>query len=210
MTVERKDTMPTSTIEQTRRRTSPMWLAVGLAIGLIAAPAAAVAATITAVNIIGPNGVRAQVSAAGQLETTPASPSSLRVFYKLGIAGDLCTPIYTAPPGTSLILQQVSVDVFADPSPGSGDTIALSTDDQCQNLLFDDNPSTIGATVFPLGPGIVVPGGHSLYAIGKDLVEGEVYGYGYVVPVADAPTPTLATGSLAHLGADAVQRSTGP
>jgi hypothetical protein len=202
--------MSTSPTEPTRRRTSPMWLAVGLAIGLIAAPAAAVAATITAVNIIGPTGARAQVSAAGQLETTTAGPSSLRVFYKLGIAGDVCTPIYTAPPGTSLILQQVSVDVFADPSAGSGDNIAVSTDDQCQNLLFDDNPSTIGATVFPLGSGVVVPAGRSLYAIGKDLVEGEIYGYGYVVPNVDAPNPTVATGSAAHLGADAAQGNARP
>lgn len=197
--------MTTTTNETKQRRTSPLWLAVGLAIGLIVAPAAAVAATISAVNLIGPNGVKAQVTRAGQLETAPTGPSSLKVFYKLGVSGDECIPVYTAPAGQSLILQQVTLDVFADPSPGSGDDIALSTDSQCQNLLLDDNPAATGAMVFPLGSGVVVPGGHSIYAIAKDEVEGEIYGYGYLVPIADAPSPTLAGGSAARLGPDAAQ-----
>jgi hypothetical protein len=194
--------MSTSTTERKQRRTSPIWLAVGLAIGLIAAPAAAVAATISAVNIIGANGTKAQVTRDGQVEIAPASPTSLKVFYDLDILGGECQPVYTAPAGYSLVLQQVTVDVFSDASPGSGDTIAMATDADCQNLLFDDNPSTIGATVFPLGSGIVVPAGHRLYAIAQDLVQGEVYGYGYLVPVGDAPTPTLSTpGSSARLHA---------
>lgn len=173
------------------RRTSPMWLAVGLAIGLLVAPAAAVAATITAVNLVGPNGVKAQVTKAGQLETVTAPPTQTRVFYDLNLHGSACRVAYTAPPGYSLILQQVSVDVFGDTTPGTADSVALATDSACHNQLFDDNPSSVGAITFPLGTGIVIPAGHSIYAIARDNIDAEIYGYGYVVPAGQAPTATV-------------------
>lgn len=197
--------MSTPHNEATHRRTSPLWLAVGLAIGLIVAPAAAVAATLGAVNLVGADGVKAQVTKAGQLETAPSQPTSFKAFYDLDVSGSTCNVAYTAPAGYSLVLQQVTVDVFADTTPGSGDTIALSTDSKCKNLLFDDNPSTTGAWVFPLGPGVVVPAHHSIYDIAKDNIEGELYGYGYLVPVADAPNPTLSAPGVSHLGASATR-----
>ncbi len=173
------------------RRTSPMWLAVGLAIGLFIAPAAAVAATITAVNLVGPNGVKAQVTRAGQLETVTAPPGATRVFYDLNVQGGTCKVAYTPPPGYSLILQQVSVDVFADTTPGSADNVAMATNSTCTNALFDDNPGSVGATTFPLGNGVVVPAGKHLYVIARDNIQAEVYGYGYVVPVGQAPNATV-------------------
>jgi hypothetical protein len=183
--------MPTTPKQS--RRTSPLWLAVGLAVGLILAPAAAVAATIGAVKLVGADNVTAQVTRAGQLETAIAQPTTFRAFYDLNLGGSTCDTVYTAPAGYSLIVQQVTIDVFADTTPGSGDTVSVATDNNCQNLLFDDNPPSNGASVFPLGPGIVVPAGHSLYAIAKDNVEAEIYGYGYLVPVADAPSATQST-----------------
>jgi hypothetical protein len=181
------------------RRTSPLWLAVGLAIGLVLAPAAAVAATIGAVKLVGADNVTAQVTRAGQLETAIAQPTLFRAFYDLNLGGSTCDTVYTAPSGYSLILEQVTIDVFADTTPGSGDTVSVATDDNCQNLLLDENPPSNGATVFPLGSGIVVPAGHSIYAIAKDNVEAEVYGYGYLVPVADAPSATQSTPGNVHL-----------
>jgi hypothetical protein len=47
--------------------------------------------------------------------------------------------------------------------------------------------------VFPFGPGVVIPAGKSLYGFADVSVE--VYGYGYLVPVATAPnlTPSIAS-----------------
>lgn len=176
-----------------KRRTSPMWLAVGLAIGLLIAPAAAVAATITAVNLVGPNGVKAQVTRAGQLETVTAPPTTTRVFYDLNLQGGDCRVAYTAPKGYSLILEQVAVDVFGDTTPGSADNVVLATNSSCTNELLADNPGSVGAATFPLGNGVVIPSGRSLYAVAHDNIQAEVYGYGYLVPVSQAPTATVSS-----------------
>lgn len=189
------------------RRTHPIWLGAGLALGLLLATGTAVAATAGVVSLVGPNGVAAQVTRAGQLEVAPAAPATSRAFYDLDLGGAVCTPIYTAPAGESLVLQEVTVDIYADTSPGSGDNVQVTTDAACQDPLFDDNPSSVGATVFPLGSGVVVPAGHRLYAIANDNILAEVYGYGYLVPVRDAPNPTVAAaGSGAVTARHAQQR----
>jgi hypothetical protein len=159
---------------------------VGLVIGLIAAPAAAVAATFSVVKIVGSNGTKAIVARTGQLSTTVADPNSFRAFHKYGI-GASCAPIFTAPSGSSMIVTQITVDVYV-----VGSQIGVSTSSSCNGLLLDWNTATIGAMVFPLGPGIVIPAGKSLYAFTVGGTGVEMYGYGYTVPVAAAPklTPT--------------------
>ncbi len=183
-------TSSTTDAPSTPRRVGPWWLASGLALGLVLAGGTAVAATAAVVGLVGPNGARAQVTKAGQLEVAPAAPTSFRAFYVLNVSGATCEPIYTAPAGSSLVLQQVTVDVFTDASPGSGDNVAVTTDPTCLQPVLDVNPASVGATVFPLGSGFVVPAGHHLYAIAKDNVGAELYGYGYLVPVAAAPNAT--------------------
>ena len=169
-----------------RRWASPLWLTVGLVIGLIAAPAVAVAATLSVVNIAGPNGTKAVVAKTGQIATTVADPGSFRAFHKYGVIGT-CVKIFTAPPGTSMIVTQLTEDVYV-----KGNQVGVSTGAACVSLMVDWNPPTIGAMVFPLGPGIVIPAGKSLYAIAYGGTAAEIYGYGYTVPVAAAPkvTPT--------------------
>jgi hypothetical protein len=162
--------------------------------GLLLAPTAAVAAVVGVVNIAGPNGTKAVVAKTGQLATAPADPSTFRTFAKYSLGGNVCTKVYTAPPGSSLILTQVTVDAFQVTSTLSGNQIAVSTAPTCLKLLVDWNPPSVGAQPFPLGPGNVIPSGHSLYAEAYGTTEAEVYGYGYLVPVKDAPTPT---GSIA-------------
>jgi hypothetical protein len=86
-----------------------------------------------------------------------------------------------------MIVTQLTVDVYA-----LGNQVGVSTSPSCLGLMLDWNPPTIGAMVFPLGPGIVIPAGKSLYAGTQGGTAAEIYGYGYTVPVAAAPkvTPT--------------------
>jgi hypothetical protein len=161
---------------------------VGLIVGMVAVPVAAVAATISVVNIAGPKGTKVIVSKPGQLLTAPADPNNFRAFHYYNVP-TACTKLYTAPAGSSLILTQVTMDAYTTTSNATG----LSTDAACHNLLTDWNPATIGAMVFPFGPGVVIPAGKSLYGFADVSVE--VYGYGYLVPVATAPnlTPSIAS-----------------
>ena len=186
------------TSERTTNRTgvSRAWVAVALVAGLVLAPAAAVATTtLTGVTITGANHVTAAVTPAGQLETANEPPSAIRSFYFYNIDnGDGCLKAYTAPTGYSFILEQVTVDVWEDTSPGPANNLGLAPQSTCAFLYADENPSGVGATVFPFGPGIVIPSGKSLYAVANGDVDGEIYGYGYLVPTADAPVQTPAIG----------------
>ena len=167
-----------------RRGRAPLWLTIGLIAGVVLAPVAAVAATLSVVNIAGTNGARAYVAKTGQISTSVSDPKTFRAFHKYGVNG-ACQKVYTSPAGQSTIVTQVTIDVFV-----LGNEIGMSTGASCAGLLLDWNPTAVGAQVFPFGPGIVVPAGKSLYAVTYGGTNSEIYGYGYTVPVADAPATT--------------------
>jgi hypothetical protein len=186
-----KDARPA--IEKSRRP-GPWWLVVGLVIGLVIAPTAAVAATLSLVNIAGPNGTKAVVTKDGQLLTVSANAESVRYFHYYRLAeGTGCTKVFTAPTGQSLILTQVSADVWDDPSPGASNEVLVTTDPTCHAVMAESNPGTTGAQDFQFDPGVVIPPGKSLYAQAGDAIQCDIVGSGYLVPVADAPSETLAT-----------------
>lgn len=168
-----------------------------LAVGLVFAPVAAVAATVGVVKLTG-DGVTATVTGAGQLDTAKVAPSALRAFHYADLVGTGCHAIYVAPKGWSLVLQEVTVDVTVDGTPGPGINVRLATDPACHRQFADDNPPSVGPSSFAVTPGIVVSPGRGLYGIADNGVSAEVYGYGYVVPSADAPTPTPAQPGAAH------------
>jgi hypothetical protein len=170
-----------------------MWVVVALVVGLIMAPAAAVAATLVEVHVVGANGVAASLTRGGQLTTGQASPGTLRAFHYYDLEGSVCEAVYTPPIGYAFVLQSLAIDVFNAGAPGPGVNVRVATNAACDAQVADDNPSATGATSYVISPGIVIPSGHSLYAIGDNGIGGEVYGFGYLEPNRDAPTPTGAT-----------------
>jgi len=175
-----------------RRGARSGWLIAGLAAGILLAPTAAVAAGVSVYSLVGPNGTKAAVTKAGQLQTTTIDPTMFRAFSDYGFTGlNECAREFTVPHGKSLILTDVSWDVWRDPTPGSGNDVWLSTSPSCNAPLMDWNPGAIGAQEFSFGQGLVVTQGHSVYASSTGGTLGaEFYAHGYLVPSADAPNPT--------------------
>jgi hypothetical protein len=168
------------------------WLVAGLLAGVILAPAAAVAATLSTVRIVGTDGVTVSVASSGQLATAAVSPNALHVFHFYNLSGSTCDAVYTSPHGSALVLETITVDVYSAGSPGPGVNLRVASNASCRAQLADVNPSTVGATSIGLSPGVVIPAGKSLYAIGDNNAAAELYGYGYLVPAADAPVGTSA------------------
>ena len=180
--------------QEPRSRRAPRsgWLVAGLVAGILLAPTAAVAAGVSVYSLVGPNGTKAAVTKAGQLQTTTIDPTMIRAFSDSGYTGgNECTRDFTVPHGKSLILTDATWDIWRDPTPGSGNDVWLSTASNCSSFLMDYNPGSVGAQEFTFGQGIVVTQGHSVYAssAGGNL-GAEYYAHGYLVPSADAPNPT--------------------
>ncbi len=179
------------------------WLAVGVAVGLILAPAAAVAAGVGVTSLIGSNGTKVAVTGAGQLATAPADASRYRSFTDANLnsgGATGCQTLYTAPRGWSFVLTQITVDAWADPTPGAFNGAAIYLGTGCTRLIADWNPPTVGAFVFPFSPGIVVPHGHSVAAYVNGGVKAEAFGSGYLIPVSDARIATSVTERPARTG----------
>lgn len=180
-----------------RRVSGPWWLVAGLVVGVVAAPAAAVAATLSVVNLVGPNGSKAVVTKGGQVLTVPANPEAAHTFHYYDLTSSTgCTKVYTAPHGVSLVFTQGLVDVWSDTTPGSGNFVALSTSPTCSNVFAESNPAVVGAVPFTFDPGIVISSGKSLYADAGANIATDVLGYGYLLPVADAPVTTSSSTGL--------------
>ena len=190
------------------RGMSPGWLAAGVAVGVILAPVAAVAAGAGVTSLVGPNGTKAAVARTGQLLTNPADVNSIRIFTNLdslqaGGTSTGCVPLYIVPAGDSLVLTQLTIDTWVDPTPGTSNNVIFWTGTsgtKCMNPIGDVNPPTFGDTVLPFSPGYVVPAGDDVAGIAGGGVSAEVYAMGYLVPVADAPHLTGVAGGLARVG----------
>jgi hypothetical protein len=104
-----------------------------------------------------------------------------------------CTPIATAPAKKGLVVTDVELNIYADPSPGPGNNVLLSTGAGCTTLVGDVNPASIGETDFSFGPGLALAAGQSLYASQELQVAGETYVNGYTVASSEVTaTPTMA------------------
>jgi hypothetical protein len=129
----------------------------------------------------------------GTVNAQPAPASALRSFATFGLQGGLgCVRLFTPPRNQAIVVQSVTVDVFADPSPGIGQTVEVFSDPMCQDLVADVNPPTIGVTPLNFGPGVVSKTGLSAVASGS--VSAEVYGFGYLIPAAQAGTVIATSG----------------
>lgn len=181
-------------------------MVVCLIVGLLTVPTAAVAATYTSYHLIGLNGVRINATSSGQAETASGNPSLFRAFHYANLTGSDCTAVYNPPSGWAFVLESLTVDIVQPQTAGPGINVRVATDAQCDDDIADLNPTAVGATTFPLTSGIVLPSGDSLYAISDNGVSAEIYGFGYIEPLADAPNLTSGQPGSAQLRVNHNQR----
>ena len=153
------------------------------------APAAAYAA-VSLVGIVGSNGKRAQVTGANQLQTAEATPSQFRAinFFVVGSSG--CDTIFTAPSTKGFVLKQALFDVWANPTPGAGEFVAIYGEPTCSNPVALINPESVNGYVVPFEPGFAVKSGSSLYGTTGGSVAADLYLLGYLVPKSAVPATT--------------------
>jgi hypothetical protein len=174
----------------------------------IALGGTAFAAGATVVNIADPNTPAniAHVNSSGQLQTAGSTSVTNTVTTELtapsayvdgavadAIGGDGCVVIATPPSGKAMIVRDVTVDVFSDPSPGEGDNLPIFTGTTCEEggvAIGDVNPPTVGVTTLPFDPGLGVPAKSGLSAFANGSVDAEIYVDGYSVPSSQVPAST--------------------
>jgi hypothetical protein len=160
------------------------------------------AATGTVVNIAdGTNAARvAHVNASGGLQVAGtvtaqlAAPVNYVHGSSFGISNTVgCVQIATAPPTNAMVIREVKVDVYNDPTPGTGQTLEIFQGASCVTLIANLNPNSVGQVVVPFDPGVAVPAGSSLSAQATGSVRAETYTDGYLVPSSQVPAAPVAT-----------------
>lgn len=174
------------------------WLVVGIAVAVLLMPSsvAVAKAGLKFTGIQGTSGNQADVSSAGQLLTTAASPSSsfeTRDVILHTTSGAIVTP----PAGDALVITSIENDVYNLTASGPGDGLAVFVSTSAcstSNILsyyHGINPPTVGEFDLAFNPGIVVPNGDALCGfLASSAVEDESTAVGYAIPAADAQAET--------------------
>jgi hypothetical protein len=153
------------------------------------------------------SGQRAFVSGSGQVNVTRAGAKSF--FTHVSDPSTGVFQIAAKPPsGRALVVTSIAVDAYRVLATGvfKNFSFALSTTNAtCATtgeFVADVNPATVGVTVLPFDPGLVVPSGRSLCVKNGDTtnLRAEVYVYGYLIPASAAPAGTASLGG-AGIGA---------
>lgn len=177
------------------------WIACGIIVGVVIAPGAALAA-FSDVRVVGIFGSPpAAVTAAHQLRVTEIDPANIRrTSFDFASFSQQCLP-FPAPAGSALMLKQLSVDVYSNPSPGVGDAVGLYATTNCTDLITSVTPSSTGVTVIPFEPGIAIRsgGGFSLLRFGDVLARVNLLAYTMPANAVPASTQNLSRSSKSSL-----------
>jgi hypothetical protein len=170
------------------------YLLLGLLSTISIGVATAGMAATTQVNVTDPKQTNriSRVTPDGHLSVREVPPVS---YYHNGTftldAASGCTMIAAAPEGKALIVRQVRIDVYADPSPGSNNYVALYADSACLTVVGDVNPGALGQTIVSFDPGVSIPQGSAMYASLSGAVQAETYVDGYSVDPTVAPSANV-------------------
>ena len=171
------------------------WLVIGVCITALVMPTAAFASgALTWTGIEGQNKLKADVTASGQLMTSPADVTSAFNSPLFGFnSGVGLIGIYAPPSGEAAVITSIHVDmanvsgsdadVILDTGAGSGSESSCSFTGNVDEV----DTSTDGTTVLPFSPGYVLPAGQSLCGAVGGNAEAIVSANGYLIPAADAP-----------------------
>jgi hypothetical protein len=184
------------------------WLIAGAVAALVLVPTVAVA-TASVVTLQGsPSGKKTNVTGAGQMLTATASPASFFQNASSAFGSTTREPVATPPAGLALVVTTIHVDVYYDPSPGSGQEIEFNvetgtscTGSQVGSYWESLNPPSVQEIDIPLEPGLGIPSGDSLCGITVGSVDTEASVSGYTVPPG-----TVTSGPLHRVSAPPGQR----
>ena len=77
-------------------------------------------------------------------------------------------------PGKALIVRQVRINTFENPTPGTGNNVILWVGTGgCDQLVGDVNPASIGLDTVTFDPGLGIPAGSKLFAYKQGGVSAE-------------------------------------
>ena len=109
-------------------------------------------------------------------------------FHAIRTVGTGCVTLAAPPSGRALVIQQIRVNTFVNPTPNSGNWVAVWLGANCVGTVVATlNPSTLGVTTIPLGPGFAIPQGQVLSTKTFNSVQAEVYADGFSLPAAQVP-----------------------
>jgi hypothetical protein len=148
-------------------------------------------AAATAVNIADPSATTrvAKVDVGNRLAVQEVPPSTYFHAANYDVdTGSGCVVLATPPAGKALIIRDVRVDAWKDPTPGQGQYVGIFANASCNYPdVAEVNPATVGQTMVPFDPGLAIPNGSSLSVLVGGSVGVAVYVDGYQVPSAVAP-----------------------
>jgi hypothetical protein len=167
------------------------FIAVIISLGSVAYAAGAL------VTIVDPvTSSKAKVSAGGRLEVSVDEPVTTRLaspaatfhtFNSMSSASG-CINLATPPAGTGFVIQQVRVNTHINPTPGTGQFVAIYSTANCSTLpKAGVNPPTIGFTSVTFGPGLTIPQGQAISARVNGSVQAEIFVDGFRLPAAQVP-----------------------
>jgi hypothetical protein len=206
-----------------------VWLAIGVLVTLLVVPSTAYAAALKFTGIEGTSTNKADVTPAGQLLTTEASPTTYESYDANGnevssfAAGQACQAVSPIlPAGESYIVQDISaaiqtsnVQVVTGTTNSENSQVAFVVAQPSANFCTTVSGYTpIGIAVAPAGntgtvdlpqrPGFVIPNGYQIYALAGGTAS-FVTTNGYLIPSSDAPSAP-AVQSQGHRMAGLLQR----
>jgi hypothetical protein len=169
------------------RRPRPALFVAGIALFVLAAGAAYAASA---------KPDRASTSAA--LSSSSGSGIKPSNFFHAAVtgltSGGGCIVIARPAEGQALIVTQVRLNTFADPTPGGGNGIFIFTGSPnvCDGsrLVGSMNPATIGEDIVTFDPGLGIPAGSALNVFVGGSVSAEAYTDGFVVAAKQVPLTT--------------------
>jgi hypothetical protein len=167
------------------RRSRPALIVAGILIFALAAGAAYAASA-------NPD----KASTADATRASAASgPSPKDFFHSAVILPGGCSTIATPPAGKALIVRQVRIDTYENPTPGTANNVILYVGTGgCDQLVGDVNPASIGLDTITFDPGLGIPAGSKLLAY-QQGVSAEAYTDAYLVKANQVPPSTIVSPS---------------
>lgn len=138
----------------------------------------------------------AGVDNTGRLQVQTAAPSEM--FHTKAVevaASSNCVQLAAPPKGEAIVIQDVRIDVYNDPSPGQGQYAGLS-DGNCENDIDQVNAGSVGQTNIPFGPGYVTRSTMFVHASGA--ITFNAYLDGYLIPAKDVPLTNVVQTTSGH------------
>jgi hypothetical protein len=139
----------------------------------------------------------------GTVNTQGTAPSNYVHVFGFANSTSGCSVVARPPIGKAMIVRDLRIDVYQDPSPGIGQLVAVYSDATCSTLVGDVNPSTVGETVLPFDPGLGIAANSGLSITAQGSVAAEAFTDGYSVPASQVPAVGAA---LSHTGPPHQQR----